>query len=62
MNCPKCHGKAWIPMYRLDNAKIMGSMASYLVKCDYEGCVHGIVNCCDGLQVNQERSNEDNNM
>jgi hypothetical protein len=49
-------------MYRLDNAKIMGSMASYLVKCDYEGCVHGIVNCCDGLQVNQERSNEDNNM
>ena len=47
MNCPKCHGTgrttfAYTVNYKVDS------------KCDYDGCVNGIVHCCDGVQVQAE--------
>ena len=50
MNCPKCHGKGTIRLNQLTFARIEGSHGNRPILCDYEGCVNGIVNCCDGLE------------
>ena len=39
-------------MYQLQHAHVEGTMATRLVRCDYEGCIDGIVHCCDGVQEN----------
>jgi|TARA_R100001086_G_scaffold36187_1_gene16316 hypothetical protein len=53
MMCPKCHGKGLVPMYMVEHVHIEGVLAGKLTKCDYDGCVNGIVHCCDGLQNNE---------
>ena len=44
MICPKCHGTGKISFSYTVRYKV-GSI------CDYEGCVEGIVHCCDGIQA-----------
>jgi hypothetical protein len=43
MNCPKCNGTG-----RLSFAYTQQYKVGY--RCDYEGCINGIVHCCDGIQ------------
>jgi hypothetical protein len=50
MNCPKCHGTGMVPMYQLNHAHVEGALAGRPTQCDYEGCIDGIIHCCDGLQ------------
>jgi len=37
-------------MNQLTFAHVEGNLGSRLTACDYEGCVSGIINCCDGLE------------
>ena len=47
MICPKCYGTGRITLpHRVDD-KVES-------KCDYDGCVNGIVHCCDGVQAQSE--------
>lgn len=45
MLCPKCHGagQLWV-------GNSLDRLA--LIPCDYEGCMGGSIDCCDGLQEN----------
>ena len=37
-------------MNQLTFAHVEGSYGNRLIPCDYEGCVNGIIHCCDGLE------------
>ena len=41
MLCPKCNGTGKLKFSYTQRYKVLNN-------CDYEGCVCGIVNCCDG--------------
>ena len=43
MLCPKCHGTGKIKFSYTQRYNVLNN-------CDYEGCVGGIINCCDGVQ------------
>ena len=47
MICPKCHGTGRITFAYTVNYKVES-------KYDYDGCVNGIVHCCDGIQAQSE--------
>jgi DnaJ-class molecular chaperone len=57
MMCPQCHGHGRVRQRRLD----LGGFYWLELPCPYDGCINGIVHCCDGLQ-NNERETDDNNM
>ena len=57
MMCPQCHGHGRIRQRPLD----LGGFYWLELPCPYDGCVNGIIHCCDGLQ-NNERKTDDNNM
>ena len=49
MICPKCYGTGRITLpHRVDD-KVES-------KCDYDGCVNGIVHCCDGVQAQPDEA------
>ena len=47
MICPKCYGTGRITLPHTVDYKVES-------KCDYDGCVNGIVHCCDGVQAQSE--------
>jgi len=49
MLCPKCHGTGKIKFSYTQRYTVFNN-------CDYEGCVGGIVNCCDGIQEQPNNS------
>ena len=52
MNCPKCHGTG-----RLSFAYTQRYKVGY--RCDYEGCMSGIIHCCDGIQEQPEEAKDE---
>ena len=43
MLCPKCNGTGKVNFSYTKRYNVWNN-------CDYEGCVGGIINCCDGIQ------------
>ena len=49
MNCPKCNGTGRLSFPYTQRYKV-----GY--RCDYEGCMSGIIHCCDGVQAQPEEA------
>ena len=47
MICPKCNGTGKVKFSYKQRYTAWNN-------CDYEGCVGGIINCCDGIQEQPE--------
>ena len=43
MLCPKCNGTGKVKFSYTQRYNVLNN-------CDYEGCVGGVVHCCDGIQ------------
>ena len=52
MNCPKCEGRGYIPVFMMERARVEGANGNRMVPCDFEGCHCGQVHCCDGDRPN----------
>ena len=48
MICPKCNGTGKVKFSYTQRYTAWNN-------CDYEGCVGGIINCCDGIQEQPDR-------
>ena len=51
MLCPNCYGRGWLGKQRPIPTDI-GPDERRLVRCEYPGCHHGYISCCDGLVAN----------
>ena len=49
MICPKCYGTGRLTLPHTVDYKVE-------FKCDYDGCVNGIVHCCDGVQAQPDEA------
>ena len=49
MTCPKCNGTGKVKYSYTQRYNVLNN-------CDYEGCVGGIINFCDGIQEQPEMS------
>ena len=50
--CPKCHGTGLIRVTRtIVKSPNATALRSFETRCDYEGCVGGVVYCCEGDQA-----------
>ena len=49
MICPKCNGTGKVKFSYTQRYNVLNI-------CNYEGCVEGIVNCCNGIQEQPNNS------
>ena len=52
MHCPKCNGTGKLKFSNTQRYRVEHS-------CDYDGCVNGIVHCCDGVQAQPDEAKKE---